>query len=65
MSNQSAEYTETAMRELQSGRHGHFAAALAEAWFVADSGNRIKLACCFFDLVAKGHRYAQETTNER
>lgn len=65
MSNPSADYVEDAMRELATGRHGHFAAAIAEAWFLGDSANRAKLACCFFDLVAKGHRFTQEVADER
>jgi hypothetical protein len=40
------------MKELDSGRHGHFAAALANAWFLADSGNRTKIELSWGTLIS-------------
>ena len=45
--------------ELESGRHGSFARAIAEAYLVADWGNSQKLAEAFPDLFERGYHFWQ------
>lgn len=42
--------------ELASGQRGGFAAAIAEAWFLADSINRAQLEASFPRLFESGHK---------
>jgi hypothetical protein len=48
-----------ACQELESGRHGSFARAIAEAYAVADMGNSQKLVEAFPDLFERGHHFWQ------
>jgi hypothetical protein len=48
-----------ACRELESGRHGSFARAIAEAYAVADSDNSQKLVEAFPDLFERGYHFWQ------
>lgn len=48
-----------ACRELESGRHGSFAQAIARAYAVADKGNSAKLLEAFPDLFERGYHFAQ------
>lgn len=41
------------IKEMASGRQGHFAAALAEAWYVADIANRWKIEINWAVLIHK------------
>lgn len=43
--------------EMQSGRHGQFCAAIADAFFLADPTNREKLLAAFGDLFARVHTF--------
>jgi hypothetical protein len=42
---------------MQSGRHGQFCAAIADAFFLADPTNREKLLAAFGDLFARVHTF--------
>lgn len=44
---------------LMSRQGGHFASAIAAAYFVADSQNRARLLAAFGDLFARFHRHHQ------
>lgn len=48
MGNKTLEHT---MDEMATGRHGHFLAKLAEAWMLADSGNRARIETAFADKI--------------
>lgn len=48
---------EHAMRNLANGFFGGFASKLAEAWFVADSGNRKKIEDSWPDLIKRAHSW--------
>jgi hypothetical protein len=43
--------------ELETGRHGGFAKALANAWFLADENNRNKIEYTWPHLVAKARYF--------
>lgn len=47
------------IQEMLSGRHGHFLAALAQAWQVADSDNRARLELEFEDKFLKVNEFVQ------
>lgn len=44
---------EEAMADMSIGIHGHFARALADAWYVADSTNRALIEKTWAHLIAK------------
>lgn len=46
--------------DLMSRQGGHFASAIAAAYFVADSQNRARLVAAFGDLFARFYRYQSE-----
>jgi len=48
-----------ACHELESGRHGSFAKAIAEAYSIADKGNSQKLVEAFPDLFERGYHFWQ------
>jgi len=48
-----------ACQELESGRHGSFARAIAEAYLVADRGSSQKLVAAFPDLFERGYHFWQ------
>jgi hypothetical protein len=50
--------------ELASGRHGNFAAKLADAWFVADSTNRNTIEMSFPGLIWKAHKFVTPPERE-
>jgi hypothetical protein len=45
---------------LMARQGGHFASAIAAAYFAADSQNRARLLAAFGDLFARFHRYQSE-----
>ncbi len=45
---------------LMARQGGHFASAIAAAYFAADSHNRARLLAAFGDLFARFHRYHSE-----
>lgn len=49
----------TAALELETGRHGHFAAHIGEAYIAADTRNQERLIAAFGDLFAKAYRFTQ------
>lgn len=48
--------------ELASGQHGHFAAKLAAAWFLADSGNQRLIEDTWPHLVNKARQFILDRT---
>lgn len=48
-----------ACKELESGRHGSFARAIAEAYVIADRHNSKKLVEAFPDLFERGYHFWQ------
>lgn len=48
-----------ACRELESGQHGSFAKAIAEAYSIADKANSQKLVEAFPDLFERGYHFWQ------
>lgn len=45
--------------EMESGRHGSFSAALAVAYFAADTHNRERLIAAFGDLFARAYQFTR------
>ena len=45
--------------EMESGRHGSFSAALAVAYFAADTHNRERLIAAFGDLFERAHQFTR------
>jgi len=51
--------------ELSTGQHGSFAEAIGNAYFVADNGNRQKLADAFSEVFMRGYHFAlDKNTNQ-
>lgn len=48
-----------AMTLMSTGEMGGFARRLAEAWFVADSGNRAKIENTWADLIERAAHFSR------
>ena len=57
MNDHPIDYHAAAQEMYRSG--GHFASALAKAYFYADSGNQAKLKAAFADLFKQFHHIAE------